>query len=196
MSEELKRARSIHIRPARIGDICLLLEPAREEEIHQLRQHQAILQSLFGGVPIEEIHLTCHRFECRDELIGNLITGLENDFRMVCPIALKALSIETLHVPVRQTNILKWRIEVSKALEEFVAIVERRVVAAGAQPLYMAGFVSSLVAALRGVAKLEKDAGDRYGELPYHLFTGEKVVLSKIEGANEFDVLATIYLGQ
>jgi hypothetical protein len=196
MFEELERAHSIHVRPAQIGDVCLLLEPAQEEEIRQLQRHQVILQSLFGGISIEKIHLTCQRFVCRDGLIGELVAGLEDDFRTVAHVAMKATGLETLYVPVRRTSILKWRIEISKSLEDFVATVERRVVATGIQPLYKAGFVSSLVAALRGVAKLEKADCDQYDKLPYHLFTGERVSLSRIEGANKFDTLATIYWGQ
>jgi hypothetical protein len=196
MSEESKRARNVHIRPARIGDLCLLLEPVREEEIHQLQQHQVMLQSLYGGIPIEKIHLTFHRFTCRDELARGLITSLENGFRRTPPIAIQAIGIETLYIPALQTSVLKWRIEVAKALENFVAIAERGIVAQGIQSLYVTGFVSSLVTALRGVAKLEKDDYDRYDALPYHLFTGEKVILSRIEGVNRFETLATIYLGQ
>jgi hypothetical protein len=118
---------------------------------------------------------------------------LEDDFRTVAHVAIEATGLETLYVPVRQTSILKWRIEISKSLKDFVAIVERRVVATGIQPLYKAGFVSSLVTALREVAKLGKKECDQYDELPYHLFTGERVSLSRIEGVNKFDTLATIY---
>jgi len=121
---------------------------------------------------------------------------LADDLRPVAHVAIKATGLETLYVPVRQTSILKWRIEISKSLKDFVAIVERRVLATGIQPLYKAGFVSSLVTALREVAKLDKKDCDQYDELPYHLFTGERVSLSRIEGVNKFDTLATIYWGR
>lgn len=196
MSKGWKRAHRIHIRPAQAGDVCLLLEPTQEEEIHRLRQRQTMLQSLFGGIPIPRIHLTCQRFVCRTEMVEDLIASLEDGFRAVAPIAIKALGMETLYVPALQTNVLKWRIEVTQTLKDFVAIAEREIAEIGLQSLYVTGFVSSLVTALKGVPKLEEDDYAQYEELPYHLFTGKMVILSRIDGANKFDTLATIHLGE
>ncbi len=195
MSQGLKKDR-VHIRPAQVGDVCLLLEPTQEAEIYQLRQRQTMLQSLFGGIPIQTLHLTCQRLVCGSEMAGDLIARLEDNFGAMAPIAMKALEIETRYISALQTNVLKWRIEVTQALKDFTAIVERGIVETGLQSLYVTGFVSSLVTALKEVPKLEKNDYDRYEELPYHLFTGGKVILSRIDDVNKFDILATIHLGQ
>ena len=57
----------IYVRPAQLGDICVLLEPTDQDEIRLLRQRQLALQARFGGKPIENVHLTCQRFESQDE---------------------------------------------------------------------------------------------------------------------------------
>ena len=182
-------------RPAKFGDICVLLEPTQEEEINHLRQRQMSLQSLFGGIPIQDVHLTCQRFACQDEhLLQGFVQNLTRPLAIIEPFLFTALSLKTLHSPLRQTNILKWHVQVPEDLRRFVAIVEHTLLATGITPLYPSGFVSSLVAALRGVSELSSDDLSSYNAFPHHLFTADKVVLSKINGLNEFEILATIPL--
>ena len=107
-------------------------------------------------------------------------------------ISLTAISLETLYVPIRQTNILKWQIDVTEELRQFVAGVEQALVGVGIKPLYKSGFVSSLVAALREVPKLSEESLTKYSSFPYHLFVGEQIELSKICGSNDFETLAII----
>ena len=190
-----EKAKNTRGRPAKFGDICVLLEPTQEEEINQLRQRQISLQSLFRGIPIEDVHLTCQRFACQDEyLLQRFAQNLTRPLATVEPFPFTALSLRTLHSPLRQTNILKWHVQVTEDLRRFVAIVEHTLLATGITPLYPSGFVSSLVAALRGVSELSSDDLSSYNAFPHHLFTAGKVVLSKINGLNEFEILATIPL--
>lgn len=190
-----KEPENIYARPARLGDICVLLEPTQKEEINHLRQRQLSLQSLFGGTPIEDVHLTCQRFACQDEhLVQGFVQTLTRALAIVEPFPFTALSLKTLDSPLRQTNILKWHIQITQTLQRFVSIAEHTLLATGITPLYLSGFVSSLVAALRGVPELNSDDLPSYSVFPHHLFTAGKVVLSKINGLNEFETLATIRL--
>jgi hypothetical protein len=185
----------IYARPARFGDICVLLEPTQKEEVNHLRQRQMALQSRFGGIPIENVHLTCQRFACQDnDRIRSFVQNLTRALAPVEPFPFTALSLKTLYSPLRQTNILKWFVPVTENSQRFVATVEQTLLATGIPPLYSPGFVSSLVAALRGVPELSPDELSNHNVFPHHLFTAGKVTLSKISGLNEFEILATFRL--
>jgi hypothetical protein len=103
-----------------------------------------------------------------------------------------ALSLQTLYSQIRQTNILKWSIKVTWEVRQFVALVERTLVAVGIEPLYTTGFVASLITALKDVRAVDDDQLAGVGGFPHHLFTGEQVELSRICGHNEFETLAII----
>ncbi|MFQ5856772.1 MAG: hypothetical protein ACE5LU_14150 [Anaerolineae bacterium] len=187
--------KNIYARPARFGDICVLLEPTQKEEIKLLRQRQTPLQSLFGGILIEDVHLTCQRFACQDKhLMQGFVQNLTRALAIVEPFPFTALSLKMLYSPLRQTNILKWHVQVTENLQRFVAIVEHTLLATDITPLYPSGFVSSLVAALRGVPELNSNNLSDHNVFPHHLFAADKVVLSKINGLNEFETLATFRL--
>ena len=178
-----------HVRPAQVGDICVLLEPTDAQEINQLRQRQVALQARFGGVPIEHVHLTCQRFACQDKgLLGAFVQNLSRALEPLEPFPLTAIALKTRHVSFRQTNILKWEIQVTQDLKGFVARVEQALMAAGIAPLYRSGFVSSQVTALKDVP--EPGPGDLAAEVfPQHLFAADRVVLSRIHGPNAFEIL-------
>jgi hypothetical protein len=183
----------IHVRPAELGDICLLLEPAGEEGIVQLQQYQRSLQANFGGTPIERIHLTCQRFATQDKLkLKNFEKGLERIAAGMKPLPLTAVSLQTLYLPIRQTNILKWQIDLTDELRQFVSAIEQALVEVKIKPLYRTGFVSSLLTALKEVPVVAEDKLDEYGGFPHHLYSGERIVLSQICGPNEFETLASM----
>jgi hypothetical protein len=187
--------RKICARPAQLGDICVLLEPMYQEEIRLLHEMQASLQSRFRGRPVKNVHLTCQRFRPNlEDSIEGLAQELKHAVVTVEPFPLTALSLRTLHVPVLQTNTLKWEIRLTRNLRHFVRLVEATLVATGIVPLYKSGFVSSLVAALKDVPEPNHDSLAGYSALPQHLFTVGKAVLSRIVGPNEFEILASIQL--
>ena len=185
----------VPVRPAEIGDVCVLLEPKDRHEIYLLHQRQNALQALFGGTLIENVHLTCQRLVCPEErLLPDLVGNLTRVLQDVCPIPLTALSLQMLHVPVMRTDILKWCIEVTADLRRFVRTVENAVAATGIDPLYPPRWVSSLVAALKDVPQIPPSSLSIRGTFPHHLFTIDKVELSRIDGPSQFTILATIHL--
>ncbi|UCC88131.1 MAG: hypothetical protein JSV81_02195 [Anaerolineales bacterium] len=187
-------SRATHVRPAQVGDICVLLEPSQPHEINRLRQRQAALQARFGGVPIKHVHLTCQRFACRDKgLLGAFVRNLARALEPLEPFPLTAIALKPRYVSFRQTNILKWEIQVTQELEGFVASVEQALMAAGIAPLYKSGFVSSQITALKDVP--EPEPGDLAAQVfPQHLFAAGRVVLSRIDGPNAFELLAELRL--
>ena len=52
-----------------------MLEPTDQDEISLLHQRQISLQSCFGGKPIENVHLTCQRFEPQVTLVEQTLVA-------------------------------------------------------------------------------------------------------------------------
>jgi hypothetical protein len=183
-------------RIARPGDVCVLLEPA-EDEIADLRQRQAALQACFGGCPHERVHLTCQRFELRDEHpLPDLVRLLRSELVAVRPFPIVAVSLVQLEHPFWRSRLLRWRIQSSDDLRRLGRMVERALGAVGIRPHFSSasGWEPTLLTALDGIP--EVDLG-RYRDdipFPHHLFTARRVVLSRIRGHRQFEILETVRL--
>ena len=182
----------IYRRPAQAGDICILLVPTDRRQIEHLRHLQAALRRRYGGTPIERVHLTCQRFACADEgQLQGLVRSLADTLAGISPLTCAALSLDTLYVPIMDTNTLRWRIRVTERLCELTATFKRVLHEAGIDSLYAPDFISSLIAALRDVPDVDRAHLDS-ADLPCHLFTARQVVLSRILGPDEFEILTTL----
>lgn len=185
-----------HLRPAQVGDICLLIEPDPQTDITPLRSHQETLHTRFGGHPIPHIHLTCQRFCCgAASRLDQSIAAIERLSSLLMPLPLNAVGLHTLTVPILQTTTLKWQIDVTPELLAFNAAIEDTLRAADFIPQYAPGFTSNLVTALHGVADELHDDGLADPQLPYHLFDAQKIVVSQICGPGKFTILAKIGAG-
>ena len=183
-------------RAARPGDVCVLLEPSEDEAVN-LRQRQMSLQALFGGRLHESVHLTCQRFELHDEcLLPDLIRHLGSKLVAVQPFPIVAVSLVQLTHPFWQSRLLRWRIQGTSELQRFGTIVEGTLVTMRITPhfLYTSGWKPTLVTALEAIP--EVDLAGYLGDipLPHHLFVARQVVLSRIKGRKEFEILGTIQL--
>ena len=103
-----------HLRPAQVGDICLLIEPDPQTNIAPLRSYQASLHTRFGGCPTRHVHLTCQRF-CggKESRLDQSLSAIEQLSSLLMPLPLNAVALHTLPVPILQTTTLKWQIDVS-----------------------------------------------------------------------------------
>lgn len=181
-------------RTARPGDICVLLEPA-EEEIPRLRQLQASLQGWLGGHPHERVHLTCQRFRLEeDRLLATVVEQLRDRIGQLPPVALIANGVVIAESSFWQSRLLRWQVEVTEDLQRLVEAVEGGLVAAGARPHFpcAAGWIPALVTALEDVPQREYVQEELREGFPQYLFTGQRVVLSRIVGQRRFDVLSNI----
>ena len=183
-------------RTAKPGDVCVLLEPS-EDEIVELRQRQMSLQALFGGRPHERVHLTCQRFELQDEhLLSDVIQRLRSELVAVGPFPIVAVSLVQLDHSFWQSRLLRWRIQGSDDLRRFGIIVEDALVTVGITPhfLYTAGWEPTLATALEAIPEVNLDSylGDM--SFPHRLFIARQVVLSRIKGRGDFEILETIPL--
>ncbi len=183
-------------RVARAGDVCLLLEPGRDE-LPRLRQRQAALQARFGGRPHRRVHLTFQRFELGDESrVAPMVRGLADSLVGLPPIPLVAVSLAQLEAPFWGMRQLRWCIQGSAALSWLGRRTEAGLVAAGVTPHFFGGrnWNPTLVTALDQVP--ESDMAAHLAELtfPRPLFTGRWVVVSKILGRARFEILDRIEL--
>jgi hypothetical protein len=183
-------------RVARPGDVCVLLEPA-EDEIADVRQRQAALQARFEGCPHERVHLTCQRFELRDEHpLPDLVQLLRSGLGAMRPFPIVAVSLIQYESPFWRSHLLRWRIRPSDDLRRLGRIVERALGAAGIRPHFSSasGWEPTLLTALEGIPEVDLE---RYRDdilFPHHLFTARWVVLSRIKGYRQFEILGTIRL--
>jgi hypothetical protein len=185
----------IFIRPTRTGDICVLLEPSNQTELKQLRQYQNALQARFGGQPAEVIHLTCQRFEIqREDQLNGLVENLLKSRNEVKPFPISAVSLSALHEEYRDTNILKWCVQVMDDLMRFLAFIENGLLTSGILPLQKSWFVPTLVTALVGIYDLNIESKIEELKFPQYLYYASQFQLSKICAPSEFEILATIQL--
>lgn len=183
----------IQVRPGQAGDICVLLVPTDPAEISRLSQHQRALQAYFGGDLIEQVHWTCQRFECQNpKLTRILIQKSRQTLAALAPFPLVALSLQPLYVPILGTSVLKWRIEVTEKLLHFEQTIRQFLLAEEITPLFK--FTSSLVSALKEVPKVTPKSIQDYGPVNYPLFTAGQIIWSRIQGPDQFEILATQHL--
>ena len=181
-----------HLRPAQIGDLCLLIQSSQPIS-DELYPRQRALQARYGGTLIQPLHLTCQRFAGQDERQWQfLLTHLRQHMGAVMPFPVTAVGLQTLAVPVLQTTILKWVIALTPALLQFQALIDDALAGSGIAGHYAPGFVSSLVAALRDITPATLTQPLHDSTLPYLLFTADQLVLSRILGPNQFAILATL----
>ena len=183
-------------RTARSGDVCVLLEPA-EDGAAAVRKLQMSLQSVFGGRPHERVHLTCQRFEVGQERLNHdLVQHLRSNLAAIQPFAVTAGSLVQVESRFWQSRLLRWRILVTTDVRRFGRLVEDGLVATGVAPHFphSSGWVPTHVTALEAIPSVDLDRHLSRQHFPQHLFTGRQVVLSKIIGPRQFDILETIQL--
>ncbi|MCJ7530217.1 MAG: hypothetical protein MUO64_04215 [Anaerolineales bacterium] len=185
----------IFIRPTRTGDICVLLEPSNQTELKRLRQHQNALQARFGGQPAEVIHLTCQRFAIqREDQLNGLVENLLESRNEVKPFPISAVSLSVLHEEYRDTNILKWCVQVTDDLLRFLVYIENCLLASGILPLQKSWFVPTLVTALVDSSNFDLENRLDGLKFPQYLYYASQFQLSKICAPSEFEILTTIQL--
>ena len=183
-------------RIARAGDVCVLLEPA-EAEIVALRQRQMDLQARFGGRPHERVHLTCQRFELsRGGLLSGVVRHLRRELVAVRPFPVVAVALVQLYHPFWRSRLLRWRIQSSEDVRRLGGAVDRALGAADVAPhfAFASGWEPVLLTALEDVPELDLDRAIGDSEFPHYLFTVRQVVLSRIRGHRQFEILEAIRL--
>lgn len=182
------------VETAKPGDVCVLLEPSSNEHAAIKRQQQS-LQSIFGGRIHRRIHLTCQRFSLtNDQLVPLLITRFQEGLKMIHPFPLIATSLVSFYAEFWQSHLLRWKIHTSRELHAARIAIEKVLISTNLTPHYPSNWNPTLVTALEEITILDiKNELEKF-DFPYPLFNAYQVVLSRINGINDFDILGEVYL--
>ena len=173
-----------------------MLEPNVEDMpgIHQL---QTSLQMQVGGRIHRRVHLTCQRFSIEDGASTKaLVRQLAARIAPLPPIPVRAGAFVVMESVFWKTRLLRWQIQVTEEMRRLLTAIEAGLASAGVQPHYRVVEVarSMLVTALEDLPE-EVNLRPAKEGLPLSLFTGRRVVLSRIVGQRRFEILATLPLG-
>ena len=176
------------------GDICVLAEPA-QDEIIEIRQRQKSLQRLFGGRFHDRVHLTCQRFElsAKDSRLPQVMQCLRTRLATVQPFSVSAVSLLGFDSQFWQTRLLRWRIEVTEEVQYLCRRIEEGLEAMDIEP-HFRSFSPTLVTALEDIARIDLDQALKGMIFPRYLFTVRQMVISRILGRGEFEILEIIQL--
>jgi len=195
---------STQFRPARAGDICILLLPD-EDELTRLNKHQRFLASHFGGQIHPSVHLTVQRFAppthpnlqsfdfAQDK---SLILNLADTLSHFSPLTFTALSSFSIYSNFKNSHIVKWEIAETDELRRYVALTDRALdeVGVSLSERYADDWISTWVTALDGVTNTAI-TGEKIGvKYPHHLFTARQIWFSEIKEGNSYEVWAKAWL--
>lgn len=209
------------VRMAQTGDVCLLLMPSRDE-LAAIREWQVALQAIFGGRVAADVHLTLQRFAVRDETMLTQI-GEQLRWRLsaVSPFAIQTNGLAQWQSVTRQSHLLRWRIALDDDLRRLSALAEQILDDCGGTQLYQNGWQPVLATALEDVLEVGRDTHaqieyvldelrEPLGQIvavpnercssarkfPCRFFTVTRVVVSRIKGAREYEIVDTFELSR
>lgn len=184
-------------RPARPGDICVLLRPIGADVV-ELHRRQRELQASFGGRVHRPVHLTCQRFRLGDrrprrEVIASLVAALEE----TKPLAVHAASLVVMEHGFWQSRLLRWRVQSRLELKLLGRRLEQVLSSEGIRPHFplMRGWLPRYVTALEDVPEGEFDAAEGERSFPCRLFEARRMVFSAVEERRRFRILGRVRLG-
>lgn len=118
----------------------------------------------------------------------HIIDRVKTTLAAVQPFPIIAVSLVQFYSPFWETTLLRWSVQSTDALRHCQAVVENMLMSLGITPHYPSDR-SALVTALEGIPEVSLDHHLRGMVFPHHLFVVREVVLSRIKGKREFDVL-------
>lgn len=173
------------LRAAQSGDLCILLVSEGDDE--QLRKHQDVLQRIAGGSIASPVHLTAQRIEALDgAVLEDFVQELRFKLLDCTPFPINPISFRSIYDPYRKSFILKWITELSEPLHIFSRLVEQAVLKSGYKSLYQPGWISTWITALEGIHNRQLPRYLDNIALPEPLFVGSEVVISRINGKNDY----------
>jgi len=173
------------LRRAIDGDYCLLAIP--ESTPATLYEHQRQLQQIYGGFITSPVHLTLQRFTTtRPHSISALKHNLQDLLPGILPLQIKAKMLYPLYSEFRQSEIIKWEIEVSKKIRYFFAHLEETLPLFDCVSQYPVGWISSLITALEEVSPNGNNAPPDIVDAPRPLFIADKILISRINGYRDY----------
>lgn len=185
MKEKIKRPR-----PAKPGDICILLLPDLNE-VPSLRLKQKDLISKYGGKAHETIHLTAQRFDMDKKSLPEFIYALHQGFDSYPAFSIYAKGLVQIFHPYWNTCLIRWQIQQNEELIKFGEVLESLILLNKSVPHYRAavGWQPSMVTAVENTRKVGEGKTLEKFDQPKYLFFCKRIVVSEILGLNQFNII-------
>ena len=183
----------MNIAAAQPGDICVIVEPSIRD-LPRLRRLQQGLQLHYGGRLQTRIHFTCQRFTPpANGGLQRLLGELRLQLGLLSPVPVTAAALEWAEHPFWQYNVLRWDLSVTAELRHFAGLLEEALLRAGARLHYPRGdgwrpHVTALERIPAALAEPVPVSAFHY------LYTGNRLVLSRVQPGKRFAILDSIPL--
>ncbi len=143
------------------------------------------------------MHLTFQRKEAQnEETLRRLKRTLRRELEGIERPRITATSVILLSHEFWQMTLLRWQIEKTSALKQFLACLEAACTAVSITPHYhySAGWVPSTLTALEEIDASAVETDVETFASPRYLFTGSHLALSRIVATRQFEILDTLPL--
>lgn len=177
-------------RAARTGDICILLVPSRPPSTNV----KALLDRLkgeFGGRIVEPLHVTVDRVAAGDT--EDLLRAMHECIPRLRTAVVRGKGLFVLRSEYRGADVLKLDVDHDDALDHDIDELRAGLRQAGLRPMY-GDERSMTVTALERIERSAARDPARLGALPLDLFVGDTLLVSRIRGVGNYEILATASL--
>jgi hypothetical protein len=180
---------SVKVRAAQAGDICLLLVPSRPPS----PKVKALLEGLkreFGGRIIEPLHVTVDRVKAADT--EGLVRAVRECTPRLRSAAVRGSGLFVLRSEYRGADVLKLDVDRDEALGHDVDELRTALRQAGLDPMYGDGRSMTVTA----LERIDRSAAPNLTALglPLDLFVGDMLLVSRIRGVGNYEILDTAML--
>lgn len=173
---------STRFRPARAGDVCVLLAPRASPPAATVAAIVALQQQL-GGHAIEPLHITCERFVEGGE-VEALLARLAVHATAIAPLTVRGTSLFRWQPRAEERAALKYLVDETPVLARARAAVGDAALAGRMSSAY-GGETQYTVTLLRDVAD-----GALPDAPPCDLFVADGFLVSRIVGPDQYATLA------
>ena len=177
---------------AKPGDICVLLTPLSEETDY-IWNWQSNLQTSYGGMCTDPVHITCQRFDYQtQEQLIQVTQGLQAFLDSTDPMEVIGIELSPLFSPFHKAHILKCKIRITPEIENLGVSINRILQEANVHS-HFPWTVPDMVTVLEDITPLRNGIEPALC-LPYRLFTGCCLILSRIIAVNHYEHISVLTL--
>jgi hypothetical protein len=183
----------VNQRIAQPGDIFILLVPSAQE-LHLLRQWQADLQIRYGGKTVKHLHITSQRFTPHQDLLEeSSLELLKNELQNLQPFPVFTDKLIQFYARYWDTLVLRWRVQGTDAYTRFRKVLDQTLEMIQC-PSHFDRQRHASCGALNLDVGSDLEVNPPLRKFPAYLFTARDLLISKLVGDNEFEIIETIKL--
>lgn len=171
-------------RPAGVGDVCVLIAPSRPLSARATRLVEG-MRAAFGGEVVDPLHVTVDRVAAGD--VQQLVRAVRLAIPQLRPAPVRVHRIFAIDSRDRGPQIIKLDVVPDRVLAETSAALRAALRGIGLPSLHRDGRPASISALQRAgpITTVDPSTFD----LPIELFIGDRVIVSRIRGPAEYEIL-------